>query len=121
MSSNSLRALSSSSNRAECLYVEGEALDGKAQTELDRVDVVVLVYSLTSTESIERARCHWLPWIKEQQSKSKKKRNGGIPIVLVANKFDVAVSEHVGNASELLRQCEYYLTCLSHLTKAFVD
>lgn len=70
----------------------GTAYQERLETELRRASVIVLVYSVTDTESFERISSYWLPYV----------RSLGIhvPVVLVGNKVDHRTEDFADDALE---------------------
>lgn len=67
------------------VYTARPEYQERLETELRRANVIVIVYSVTDTESFERISSYWLPYI----------RSLGIndPVILVGNKVDQRQSD----------------------------
>jgi mitochondrial Rho GTPase 1 len=71
-------------NYAFFLFLATEQSEDNLSEEINRADVVCIVYSVEDEESLERISSHWLPLIRELMGDKQRK-----PIVLVGNKIDL--------------------------------
>lgn len=64
-------------------------------TNLDNVDVIVLVYDLARAETFNRLEGHWLPLIEQYY-------NGEIPVVIAGNKLDLVQTDATDNQARTI-------------------
>lgn len=62
--------------------------------EIERANVIILVYVVYNMETIKRLKSYWIPRIL--------KINDRIPIILVGNKVDLRSSNHEPDLESLL-------------------
>lgn len=83
------------------IYIASRDDEQNTDSEIDKANVIILVYDVNNLDCIKRLKSYWLPRIL--------KVNDKIPIILVGNKVDLRSSHH--DTSDLE----------SHLSPYFVE
>jgi len=88
-------------------YSSQEQSDAQLETELDRADVVCIVYSVDDEDSLDSVTDHWLPLLRVTLGE-----NHTTPVILVGNKVDQVDYTTMDAVMPVMNDYEEIETCV---------
>ncbi|OWK11485.1 RHOT2 [Cervus elaphus hippelaphus] len=91
-------------------YSETEQTVEELQGEIDKADVVCVVYDVSEEATVEKIRTKWIPLVNGDT-----KRGPRVPIILVGNKADLRPGGSMEAVLPIMSQFPEIETCVEHL------
>ncbi|XP_011610651.2 mitochondrial Rho GTPase 1b isoform X1 [Takifugu rubripes] len=88
-------------------YSEAEQTDEQLFQEINKANVICIVYSVNNKNSIEKVVSHWIPLITENTDKDSR-----VPLILVGNKSDLVEHSSMETILPIMNQYSEIETCV---------